>query len=81
MSGVSVVNTSQLLQHKYTYVSDLFFENFFAKPCICYRGKKSPPCTKPAAGVCSKSLPALGSGGSLHTGSKAGFLKKTPNPK
>lgn len=31
VSGVSVVNTSQLLQHKHTYVGDRFFENFFAE--------------------------------------------------
>lgn len=74
MSGVSVVNTSQLLQHKHAYVSDLFFENFFAKPFICYGGKKSPPCAEPAAGACSKSLPALGSGGSARTGSKTFIL-------
>lgn len=47
MSGVSVVNTSQLLQHKHTYTADLFFENFFANPLICYGNKKCPP-TRPA---------------------------------
>lgn len=37
VSGVSVVNTSQLLQRKRAHVGNLFSENFFAKPFNRYK--------------------------------------------
>lgn len=53
MSGVSVVNTSQLLQEKHAAVK-LLFKNLSVKPFVCYRMRNPPlPPAAPPGLQCS----------------------------